>query len=185
MTNPRTLVIGLGLLITGCGVGDNQSSTPDPRICQAHFTVAGTFTLGQAPPDRVNNDTQVPPADGVPDIQGCWPVGTWTFTLAQDDNTCKTAPTPLAEYKFTTTFVDDPVEPDYAYALNEPNPAGAKYRVGVSSGGGGLCTAQMELFSDDGKQTWILNPALNSFNMSGPLDGLAEYAEWKDAQTYP
>ena len=43
----------------------------------------------------------------------------------------------------------------------------------------------LELFSEDGKQTWILNPALNVFNVNGPLSGVAEYAEWKESQTFP
>ena len=182
----RSLALAPLLLFGACGVGDDgPPSTPEPRICQAHFTVSGTFTLGMPSPDKVNNDTGAPPGDGMPDIMGCWPVGTWTFTLKQDDNNCAKEPTPLAEYKLNVAFIDDPVEPDYMYTLVEPNPTTTKTRQSVSSGGGGLCVANIEVFSEDGKQTWNLQPALDVFNMNGPLTGVAEYAEWKDSQTYP
>jgi hypothetical protein len=174
------------LAITGCGVGDDgPPSTPEPRICQAHYTVSGQFTLGMPAPDKVNNDTGDPPGDGKPDIQGCWPVGNWTFTVANVDNDCKTPPTPLAQYQFTGTFVDDPVEPGYTFTVVAPNPSTSKTRIGVSSGGGGLCVGKLELFSEDFKQTWILEPSLNVFNTSGPLTGVAEYAEWADSQQFP
>jgi hypothetical protein len=174
------------LLLGACGVGDDgPPSTPEPRICQAHFTIDGQFALGMPSPDKVNNDTGDPPGDGMPDIMGCWPVGTWTFSVTQTDNDCAKPPAPLAQYKLTVGFIDDPVEPGYSYTLNEPNPAQTKSRAGVSSGGGGLCVATIELFSEDGKQTWNLQLALDVFNTSGPLTGLAEYAEWNESQTYP
>lgn len=178
--------LGLALASAACGVGNDEGtpSTPDPRICAANLSLTGTFTLGMPSPDKVNNDTHLPPGDGLPDIQGCWPTGTWSFTAAVVDNTCKTAPTLLAEYKFRTDFVDDPVDPTYNYVLLAPNPTTTSNRVKVSSGGGGLCEAGVELFSADGKQSWNLHPTLNVFNVSGPLAGVGEYAEWNDAQ-YP
>jgi hypothetical protein len=187
MAVPRlALLLSLPLVAAACGVGDDgPPSTPEPRICEATFTVSGTFTLAMPAPDEVNNDTGDPPGDGKPDINGCWPVGTWAFTAALVDNTCKTPPTPLAEYRFNTTFIADPVEPGYMYTLVTPSPATTKSRIGVSSGGGGLCEGKVELFSEDGKQTWILEPALNVFNTSGPLTGVGEYAEWNESQTYP
>lgn len=179
-----TLCLGLATL-AACGVGDDgPPSTPEARICQAHFTVAGQFTMSRPSPDDVNNNTGIAPGDGVPDIQGCWPVGTWTFQLTQIDNTCKTPPTPLAEYKFTGVFVADPVTPDYTFTLVTPEPSANSHRIGVSSGGGGLCEGSLELYSADAKQSWILNPALNVFNTSGPLTGVGEYGEFKDPQ-YP
>jgi len=178
-----SLLVVLG---AGCGVGDDgPPSTPEPRLCQAHFTLAGQFTLGMPAPDKVNNDTGDPPGDGKPDIQGCWPVGSWTFSATMTDNDCKTPPIPLAQSQFNTTFVDDPVEPAYNYTVVTPNPSTTKTRIGVSSGGGGLCVGKLELFSEDGKQTWTLDAALNVFNTSGPLTGVGEYAEWADSQQFP
>lgn len=176
--------ITLCLLLTACGVGDDGvPSTPEPRECLANLTVTGQFTMSQPAPDIVNNDTGDPPADGKPDIMGCWPTGTWSFSAAVVDNTCKTAPELLPEYKFTATYVPDPTDPKYTYALVTPSPATAmNARIHISSGGGGLCAAGLELFSDDGKKTWNLQPALNTFNASGPLTGQGEYAEWKDSQ---
>jgi hypothetical protein len=185
MMNRAVLVLGLGLLIPACGVGDNGlPSTPEARTCLANLSITGTFTLGMPSPDVVNNDTQLPPADGIPDILGCWPTGTWAFTAAVVDNTCATAPTPLAEYKFVAAFVDDPIEPTYSYTLVTPDPATNDNRVHISSGGGGLCEGTLELYSADGLQSWNLHPALNVFNTSGPLTGIGEYAEWKEPQ-YP
>lgn len=180
-----TRALVLCLLLTACGVGDDGvPTTPEPRECLAHLNITGQFTMSQAAPDIVNNDTGDPPGDGKPDIMGCWPVGTWTFSAALVDNTCKTEPMLLAEYKFNGVYIPDPTEPKYEFTLVTPDPGSLNHRVHVSSGGGGLCEAGVELYSADGKQSWILQPALNTFNASGPLTGLGEYAEWKDAQ-YP
>lgn len=175
----------LCLWLAACGVGDDGTpSTPEPRECLANLSITGQFTMSQAPPDELNNDTGMPPGDGKPDINGCWPTGTWTFSAAIVDNTCKTEPVLLPEYKFTAVFVPDPTEAKYTYTLNTPDPGSMNHRIHVSSGGGGLCEAGVELYSADGKQSWNLQPALNTFNANGPLTGLGEYAEWKDSQ-YP
>jgi len=176
--------LALVLLLSACGVGDDGvPSTPEPRECLANLSITGQFTMSQAAPDNVNNDTGDPPGDGKPDIMGCWPTGTWTFSAAIVDNTCKTPPVLLPEYKFTATYVPDPTDPKYTYELVAPTPAAmANHRIHVSSGGGGLCEAGVELYSEDGKQFWNLLPALNTFNASGPLTGFGEYSEWKDPQ---
>jgi hypothetical protein len=181
-----TSLLGLGLLVvSACGVGDDgPPSTPEPRTCLAHLALTGTFTMSQASPDNQNNNTGDPPGDGIPDIQGCWPVGVWTFTASVVDNTCAAAPELQSQYKFTGVFVPDPVTPDYTFTLNAPDPNTMHHRVGVSEGGGALCSGSVELYSDDGLKSWILDPALNVFNTSGPLTGQGEYAEWTVAQ-YP
>ncbi len=187
MTNLGRLFGVLTLSATAaCGVGDDAPppSTPDPRICSANLSITGNFTLGMPAPDLVNNDTQMPPADGLPDVEGCWPVGTWTWTMAVVDNTCQTPPTPAPSYSFRTDYVlDANNEPTYTYSLIAPT-SFPNYRLKVSSGGGGLCEGVIEFYTADGLESWILHPALDSFNMNGPLDGLAEYAQWSDAQ-YP
>lgn len=185
MKTRGVLVIGLGVL-GACGVGDDAMlpMTPEPRICIANLAITGTYAIGAMVPDNVDNDTNEPPADGMPDFTGCWPTGTWTFNLSITDNTCATPPTPLPEYKFRTDYLPDANgEPQYTHTILSPNLT-TNYRLKVSSGGGGLCEGIMEIYSEDGLQSWILHPALNSFNMSGPLTGVGEYAEWRDAQ-YP
>src|SRR5207249_6986632 len=96
----KLVFAAMGLLVIGaCGVGDDGPSGPtDPRLCATEFNLTGQYTVGIAPPDNVNNDTQQPPGDGIPDIQGCWPTGTWTFTLtpgtpSKTDTACTPAPT--------------------------------------------------------------------------------------------
>jgi hypothetical protein len=186
MTNPGRLSI-LALL-TACGVGDNDKpelpSTPEPRLCSANLAITGTFTVNGTVPDDVNNTTKMPPGDGMPDFTGCWPTGTWQFNLAVTDNTCDPAPVPAADYRFRTDYVNDVGgEPQYMYTLVAPALT-TPYRLKVSSGGGGLCEGLIEIYSADGLQSWNLHPALNSFNMSGPLSGVGEYAEWSEPQ-YP
>ena len=64
------------LLFAACGVGDdgtdpvNPNPTAAERLCSDTFELSGTFTLGMPSPDNVNNETQVAPGDGIPDIQG-------------------------------------------------------------------------------------------------------------------
>jgi hypothetical protein len=184
-------VLSLGLLVslaplTACGVGDDGGlpSTPEPRICSANLAITGNFTIGAMVPDKVNNTTNEPPGDGQPDFTGCWPTGTWTWTLAVADSNCATPPTPEASYSFRTDYVPDAGgEPQYEHTLLAPQLT-TNYRLKVSSGGGGLCEGILEIYSQDGKESWILHPALDVFNQSGPLTGVGEYAIWKEAQ-YP
>jgi hypothetical protein len=190
MTYPgRFLLLGLlSLSLSACGVGDNDMPdlpmTPEPRVCSSTLAITGTFTIGAAVPDEVNNDTQLPPGDGMPDFTGCWPTGTWLFNLAVGENSCETPPVPLAEYRFRTDYVDDAMgEPQYEYTLLAPQLT-TNFRLKVSSGGGGLCEGILEIYSPDGLESWNLHPALNSFNMSGPLSGEGEYALWTESQ-YP
>ena len=185
MTNPgRFLILAL---LPACGVGDDAPlpSTPEERICTATLALTGTFMMSAAAPDEVNNDTRLPPADGMPDVTGCWPTGVWTFTAAVTENTCATPPVPEPQYRFTGTFIADSMMegPTYDFALNAPALT-ENYRLKVSSGGGGLCEGGIEIYTDGATKAWILHPTLNVFNMSGPLAGVGEYAEYKTA-VYP
>ncbi len=189
MTNLGRLLAML-VLTSACGVGDDDMptppSTPEPRLCSTDFSIAGQFTLGMPVPDEVNNETGMPPGDGMPDINGCWPIGTWTFTLTQTANTCDPAPTPAASYSFRTDYVDGPggaTDKQYQHTLLSPTGfPSTNWKVKVSSGGGGLCEGGIELYSADGKQSWNLHPAIDVFNTSGPIEGFGEYAEWADNQ---
>lgn len=180
MTNPgRFLILAV---LSACGVGDNDMplpSTPEERICSATLALTGTFAMSSSVPDAVNNTTKMPPGDGMPDFTGCWPTGVWTFTAAVGENTCATPPVPDAQYKFTTTYtLDSNMEgPKYDHTLNSPALTG-DYRLKVSSGGGGLCEGVIEIYKDGATKAWILHPALNVFNMSGPLTGEGEYSEY-------
>ena len=176
------------LLIGACGVGDDGGPTgpTDPRLCNTEFNLTGTYAVGMAPPDLVNNDTQQPPADGVPDIQGCWPTGMWTFTAAVTTNDtmtpdCSPAPNVPQQVQFRVDFVSDPNDPTYTYTLLAPT-GFKKTIVKISQGGGGLCEGQVELYSEDGKETFNFHPILNVFNQNGPLAGQGEFARFNVSQ---
>jgi hypothetical protein len=180
----RTTRLLLGMLFIGaCGVGDEETSTPDERLCSAELALTGSFTLGMPAPDAVNNETGQPPGDGMPDFSGCWPAGTWAFTAAIESSTCASAPVqPATEYRFTTTYMQssDGAGGEYSYQLVSPALQAGEYRLKVSSGGGGLCEGVMELYLDGAKKAWLLHPALNVFNQSGPLTGIGEYGEFDE-----
>lgn len=183
MTKCGTVLL-LVLSAGACGVGDDLDppNTPEPRLCTANLGITGNFTVGAMVPDDVNNDTGEPPGDGMPDFTGCWPTGTWSWTMSVTDNTCATAPTPEPTYSFRTDYTPDANgEPQYVYTLLAPALTEG-YRLKVSSGGGGLCEGILEVFSPDGLATWNLHATLDSFNMSGPLGGQGEYAEWREPQ---
>ncbi len=185
MVNPERLL--LLALLPACGVGDDAPlpSTPEERICSATLALTGTFQMSSTVPDLVTNGTDMGPPDGMPDFTGCWPTGVWTFTAAVGENNCATPPVPEAQYRFTGTYtLDSMMEgPKYDFALNTPALT-ENYRLKVSSGGGGLCEGVIEIYQEGATKAWILHPALNTFNASGPLTGEGEYAEYKTA-VYP
>lgn len=180
----RTTGLLISLVFVGaCGVGDEETSTPDERICSATLSITGMFTMSSPAPDVLNNQTNMPPGDGMPDFTGCWPTGNWSFSAAIDTTTCSNLQQPAQTYQFTTTYTQasDGQGGEYDYALVAPTLATGEYRLKVSSGGGGLCEGVMELYLDGGKKAWLLHPALNVFNQSGPLTGVGEYGEFEQS----
>ncbi len=155
-------VLGLGALagcspdpLAGGGGGDDDGRQEELGIlCEASLSITGTFELGAAQPD---------------DIFGCWPVGTWTFSASVVDTDCEDAPMLLPEYKFQVTRDAVTEEEEYEY-LTEPGYE--RVRVGVSSGGGGLCEGSVEVYSLDGKTVVNLKPALFA---DGHLEGNGEF----------
>lgn len=173
------------LLLGACGVGDDEPIQPGnmtaaERLCTDEYEVTGTFALGQASPDNVNNDTQEAPGDGIPDIQGCWPTGTWNFTLARIGGDCTPAPTIPSSFSFRVDFIADPLDPSYEETLIAP--ASDEYRLHVSQGGGGLCEGGLEVYSTDGKEVWNIHPTLDVFNQNGPLGGSGEFSRFSKNQ---
>ena len=181
------ILLGSLLFIGACGVGDEETNTPDERLCSAQLAITGMFTMTSPVPDLLDNDTNMPGPDGQPDFTGCWPTGNWTFTASIDSTTCSSPPVqPATEYRFTTTYMQatDGSGGEYDYSLVAPALQTGEYRLKVSSGGGGLCEGVMELYLEGAKKAWLLHPALNVFNQSGPLTGVGEYGEF-DEPIYP
>ena len=168
------------VVMVACGVGDEVGpGGPGPDVnpnrmqCSAAFQTTGSFVQG-APRPLVNDAAD--PRNGLP-IQGCWPVGTWTFT-ASVDNTASVldldgdgegdrcgadgtaAPTLETSYSFKVERIEDVLSDGlvekYTYLGTSPN----FFKVKVSEGGGGDCEAAMELVSADRKQWWMLNPGI-------------------------
>lgn len=121
------------------------------RVCTTSLTVTGSFVQSKAPPVH---------EDGTP-YTGCWPIGTWTFSAAIEASPadCSTAPALLSQYQFK---VDEMLDADgIPYQVNTymTDPT-VRHRVKVSQGGDGLCEGELNLFSADGKEVWIIKPEL-------------------------
>jgi hypothetical protein len=137
---------------------DGSVTEEDKLVCSAPLTLSGSFAIGDPKPAAIN---------------GCWPVGTWTFTATVGTTTCNPAPTPLAQYQFKGERDLTAPEPDYTWNYTYlTDPADVTAHIGVTSGGGGLCEGEVILYSADGKTLWNMHPALQADNT---LTGLGDY----------
>ncbi len=195
-------------LAVGCGVGDDDLEPLDPNpnklVCTDAFKVTGTFVPDPAWP----RPTQDP--DNMADpFMGCWPVGTWNFTVSldpSDENVqditgdmvadrcgriTGTSPATFdSSYNFVVTRAADPDGgTDYIddYRLNGSVQEGGRtkwndkwlYKVKVTAGGGELCEGGLELYSLDGKSYWNLHPALGADNT---LTGFGDFHIYEETQ---
>lgn len=155
-------------LVTGCLVSSDPDPVPTPpdllgRICTQQLAVTGSFVQSVAPPAN---------ADGTP-YEGCWPIGTWTFSATVGDGDCSTKPTPLAQYQFKGELMPDPDVPgDNFQVFTYMTDPTIRNRLKVSQGGDGLCEGELNLFSTDGKQVFILKPELYA---DSHLGGMGEF----------
>lgn len=156
------LVAAVTSFALGC---DGSVGTEDDQIvCSTQWNITGSAVLETKPAE----------------ISGCWPVGTWTFSLAQATNTCNPAPTPLGQYQIKVERDLAAEEPDHTYIYSYlTDPADMTATVSVTSGGGGLCEGELLVFSTDGKKIWNLHPSLNADNTIG---GLGDYEEHTSSQ---
>ena len=205
------------VLLGACGVGDEGTNGPEPgdpnpnRLkCSAALRTTGTFqesTTNPRPNDPLGPDGEEGTADdNTTKLQGCWPVGTWTFTATVDDTVevvditgdgigdrCgelsgTQPPTLESSYSFKVDRVDDPdsdgLLETYTYLGSSPN----FFSVKISEGGGGDCEGIMEFKSSDDKQWWTLNPNIcTSDNCAPPsnnITGSGDFTFYLDAQPY-
>ena len=119
--------IFVSLLAVGCGVGDDKLEetpvNPNGLTCSDAFKISGSFTPG-TPARPIDADTGLP-------ITGCWPVGTWTFTVTRDpgdenvlDLTGDDRPDRCGEVANTAAPTIDPsysfnVKREYVVEMNE------------------------------------------------------------------
>ena len=138
------------------------------RECTAQMDVTGSFVQSKAPPVH---------EDGTP-YTGCWPIGTWTFSATVTTTDCDAKPALLPQYQFK---VDEALDADgIPYQVNTymTDPS-VRHRVKVSQGGDGLCEGELNLFSADGKEVWIIKPELYA---DLHLGGDGEYSMHKEDQ---
>ncbi len=159
------LVLASGCLVQsdpGPGGGGDDDNNMLGRICTVELTTAGTFEQTKEPP--------VNPEDGTP-YTGCWPIGVWTFTAALGQGDCSSDPALLPQYQFKAEEMLDADGNPYQVYTYMTDPA-ARNRLKVSQGGDGLCEGELDLFSADGKEVWILKPELYA---DGHVGGNGEY----------
>jgi hypothetical protein len=145
--------------LAACDPG-SVGTEEDAIVCSAQMNITGSFAVGTPKPAE---------------ISGCWPIGTWTFTMTVAGHNCGAAPTPLPQYQIRVDRDVASEDPDYTWLytyVTDPNDMHAE--VSVTSGGGGLCEAEVLLYQDEGLTIWNLHPALQADNT---LNGLGDYEE--------
>jgi hypothetical protein len=155
--------------------GDDQPPPVDnSEVCNASFTITGTFARDNAVPPPNDPDTGLP-------ITGCWPIGTWTFSATVASNACSTAPTALAQYSFKVERKpspdggDDTVQELTNLTQNMGN---MQYHLSMSANGQG-CQGHLELGSADGKQYWNMAPTLPKDLAATAISGSGDYVLYK------
>ena len=158
----RTSYVAASLLAAasataGCGVG-GISTDPNELQCAAPVTISGTFSQEAEQPGE---------------ISGCWPIGTWSFTVTVGEGDCGDVPAPLPDYAVRFERDTEAAQPDYTWISSYlTDPSDQFVQVSVTSGGGGLCEADVQIFSADGTAVWNLHPALQA---DATLNGQGEY----------
>jgi hypothetical protein len=149
---------------------DGPHTTPDTigRQCTMQMTVTGTFA----------ESTPAPPNEDGTAYQGCWPIGVWTFQAQPGDTDCDVAPAPLGQYQFKVELKLDSDGLEYQSNSYMTDPS-VRNRVKVSQGGDGLCEGELDLYSADGKEVWIIKPELYA---DKHLGGDGEYSLHKTDQ---
>lgn len=168
-----TLFLGLASLVA-CTTGDPNTNNDTRGItCATEFSVAGTFQASAARPSD--------------NLDGCWPIGMWTFTATMTSNSgCSPTPVPLPQYQMQGTLVQDPDDPtgpmleSFSY-VTDPT---ARARVQVNEGGSGSCEGELDLYSADGKQVWMLKPETDTIDAMTTISGSGEYRTYTSDQ-YP
>jgi hypothetical protein len=158
-------LVGFSLL-AACTTGDSPTNTNTLGIqCSAELTVSGSFTASQPRPDD--------------NADGCWPIGTWTFTaqLVDGMNSCSPAPTPLPQYQFEGTLSPDPNDPEgpQLQTFTFTTDPTVNNTVKVTEGGSGSCSGDLELYSADGKQVWVLRPEVDTIDATSTISGDGEF----------
>jgi len=172
----RTAGVLAAVLLSGCLVETVDDMTAGPmvpadtigRVCTMNMKVTGSFS----------ETTPAPPNDDGSPYTGCWPVGVWTFQAQRAETDCEVPPMLLSQYQFKVELKTDADGESYQSNSYMTDPS-ARTRVKVSQGGDGLCEGELDLFSADGKEVWIIKPELYA---DKHLGGDGEYSLHKSDQ---
>ena len=153
----------------GCGVGGVEGEGNVELVCAAPVSIVGTFAEETAQPVE---------------ISGCWPIGTWSFAVTVGEHDCGDVPAPLANYQIRFERDLEADQPDYTWISSYlTDPTDETVEISVTSGGGGLCEADLQIFSADGRNVWNLHPALQA---DATLNGQGEFMIYSgDARPTP
>jgi len=185
----------------GCAVGPDDDVLPiDPNparvACSSALKLTGTWVAGTPARDMVETSPTYTP-------DGCWGVGTWTFTASVDPSgearditgdgaadLCgeynSTAPAVLeASYSFRAEHVDaidNGVVVGYDSKLTVLSGQGSSQLIKLSLGddGAGDCEANFELRSADQKIEWVFRPSQT--DADGKIIGVGEFVRFLDPQ---
>ena len=194
------------MLMMGCGVGggeENEPIVPNPLAiaCTDAFKISGTFTPSTARP--VDNPATPDVNEGV---EGCWPAGTWTFSVTLDpvdDNVLDVTGDKLPDrcgrvagtmpatfkqsYSFIVTRTDNGEGYADSYAMNgggfaaDCSQAGdCIARLKVSEGGALECEGGLEIYSADRKMHWNFKPEQETGQSA--LVGSGEFTQYNEPQ---
>lgn len=178
-----SLLFALMTVTAACGVGDDDSGFKPPvqpppiddgKLCDAQFTVVGTFAPGTTP-------RPVDPDTGMT-LTGCWPVGTWNFTATVASNTCATPPN-VIPYSFKVDRIpatDGGTDTTQMITNLTSLTASAAVQVHVSvSANGQGCEGSLEMGTADGLKYWNMKPTLSKDPAARTLAGTGDYSEFK------
>jgi hypothetical protein len=154
----------------GGGGGSGSDNNTLDRSCTAALTITGTFAPGQAAPLNPDGST----------YEGCWPIGTWTFSaaLVAGMDSCSTPPTPLPSYSFVATVTTDPQTGDPLQNFKYTTDSTAHAIVHVSEASNAQCEGEVDVYSADGTQIWNMKPWL----ATGTITGEGEFQQYNSNQ---
>ena len=179
MTGNRILLAS-ALTFGACTSGDSMGMVTEGITCSTALTITGGTFMAATPacPYLQTGSTQCE----------CWPVGTWTFTVAVDTtNPTNDCPSPQLDpsYGFNVTTTTDAETGDLvpSYALIDPNNTYPDSLVKTSDNG--TCQGEVDLYSPDGKTVWEFNPAAAAqpdVGASTTLSGVGQYRVYNSDQ---
>jgi hypothetical protein len=157
----------------GTGDGPQRIASDEPGIddrldalgiiCETTMTVTGSFVEGMAQPAELN---------------GCWPVGTWTVAATVDRLGCDPQPM-FTDSEFTESYVYEVSYDEEASTINVlfmNDPSDDRVNLKISTSGDSLCHGAMDHFALDGTVIGF-RPTLQ---LDGTLQGIGTYTLYSD-----